>query len=259
MPRPTLDSPLIHYPDLDGCPMPEGGFQFNSLTYAVMALRVHFWHRNDVYVAGNMFIYYEEGNGDSCIAPDVFVVFGAHTHTRSSYLIWEEAKGPDFVMEIASASTVERRPGVETRALCRSEGAGILAIRPFGSTSRAAASRFRVEDGVYVPLPASALVDGASGVYSSVLGLHVRMDGEMLRFHDPVIGQDLRTHEEEARAKQDAEARSVELEARLQTLQQSSHPRTGQTIETPAVEPLADSKSAAQAVSRELTKDTDRI
>ena len=45
--------------------MPEGGFQFNSLTYAVMALRVHFQHRQDVYVAGNMLIYDVEGDRQS--------------------------------------------------------------------------------------------------------------------------------------------------------------------------------------------------
>ena len=45
MPQPTLDPTLIDYPDSDGCPMPEGGLQFNSLTYAVMALRAHFQHR----------------------------------------------------------------------------------------------------------------------------------------------------------------------------------------------------------------------
>ena len=64
-----------------------------------LALRVHFQHRNDVYVAGNMFIYDEEGNPQSSVAPDVFVVFGAPAHTRDSYFLWLEPKGPDFVME----------------------------------------------------------------------------------------------------------------------------------------------------------------
>ena len=119
MPQPALSPTLIHYPDSDDCPMPEGGFQFNSLTYAVMALRTHFQTRNDVYVAGNMFIYDIEGNPHSSVAPDVFVVFGIPAHTRSVYLLWEEA-APDFVMEIASSSTVER-----DRVLKRERYAGL--------------------------------------------------------------------------------------------------------------------------------------
>lgn len=69
MPQPTLNPTRIDYPDSDDCPMPEGGFQFNSLTYAVMALRAYFQHRRDVYIAGNMFIYDQEGNNPLSSAP----------------------------------------------------------------------------------------------------------------------------------------------------------------------------------------------
>ena len=76
-----------------------------------------------------------------------------------------------------------------------------------------------LEHGAYVPLSAPALSSG-SGMHSPVLGLDIRMEGEMLRFHDPVTGHDLRTQQEEALARQEAEARLAELEARLQDLQQ---------------------------------------
>ena len=141
MPQPTLAPTRVDYPDSDGCPMAEGGFQFNSLTYAVMALRAHFEHREDVYVAGNMLIYDVEGDRQSSISPDVFVVFGVPTHTRSSYFLWEEAV-PDFVMEIASASTVAR-DRVSKRDRCRLRGERILAIRPLGHASGAALAGLR--------------------------------------------------------------------------------------------------------------------
>ena len=76
-----------------------------------------------------------------------------------------------------------------------------------------------LERGVYVPLSVPALSSG-SGMHSPVLGLDIRMEGEMLRFHDPVTGHDLRMQQEEALARQEAEARLAELEARLQDLQQ---------------------------------------
>ena len=107
MPQPALVPTLIDYPDSDGCPMPEGGFQFNSLTYAVMAPRVHFQHRQDVYVAGNMLIDDVEGDRQSSISPDVFVAFGVPGHTRSSYLLWEETVLAESI-SITKAGTVER-------------------------------------------------------------------------------------------------------------------------------------------------------
>ena len=39
------------------------------------------------------------------MAPDVFVVVGASSHERRSYLLWQEPKGPDWVLEITSRST----------------------------------------------------------------------------------------------------------------------------------------------------------
>ena len=98
-------STAIHYPNSDGLPMAESDFQRKPLTYAVEALNVYFQTRDDVYVTGNLFIYYEAGNPQAVVAPDVFVVIGASKHDRPSYLLWEEPKVPDFVMQITSRST----------------------------------------------------------------------------------------------------------------------------------------------------------
>ena len=56
-----------------------------------------------------MFIYHEQGNPEAVVAPDVFVVIGAPKRAeddrRLSYKLWEEPKGPDFVLEVASRRT----------------------------------------------------------------------------------------------------------------------------------------------------------
>ena len=101
----------IHYPSSDGQPVAESDFQLHPLLYAVTALRTHFQDRADVYVAGNMFIYYEEGNPEAVVAPDVFVVLGTTKRDRASYMLWEEPKGPDFVLEITSRSTRTKDQG----------------------------------------------------------------------------------------------------------------------------------------------------
>ena len=37
--------------------------------------------------------------------PDAFVVFGVENRQQMSYKVWEEGKGPDFVLEVASPNT----------------------------------------------------------------------------------------------------------------------------------------------------------
>ena len=51
----------VDYPSSDGRPMAESDHQRTPLTYAVDRLRHHFRARDDVYVSGNLLIYYEEG------------------------------------------------------------------------------------------------------------------------------------------------------------------------------------------------------
>ena len=85
-----------------------------------------------MYVGSNNFLYYERGNPRAVVSPDVYVVVGAAAHLRDSYLLWNEPKGPDFVLEVTLASTRranERRKrdvyaslGVSEYFLLRPEG-----------------------------------------------------------------------------------------------------------------------------------------
>ena len=52
------EDPNIHYPESDGEPLAESDYQFYPLTDTVRALGLHFSDRPDVYVAGNMLVYY---------------------------------------------------------------------------------------------------------------------------------------------------------------------------------------------------------
>ena len=55
-------------------------------------------------MAANLLIYYQEGDKQVRVAPDVFVVVGASSQERSSYLLWQEPKAPDWVLEITRAA-----------------------------------------------------------------------------------------------------------------------------------------------------------
>ena len=95
----------VEYPSGDGQPMAENDWQLMAIINSVSALQYHYRDRPDVYVSGDLFIYYEEGNPRARVAPDVFVAFGVPNHKRPIYKLWEEGVVPAFVMEVASRGT----------------------------------------------------------------------------------------------------------------------------------------------------------
>ena len=54
--------PSMEYPSSDGKPIAEGDFQLYPLLYAVDRLALYFRNDPDVYVSGNLLLYYEERN-----------------------------------------------------------------------------------------------------------------------------------------------------------------------------------------------------
>ena len=247
MASPVLSSTsTIEYPSADGQPMAESDFQRKPLTYGVEALDIYFQDRPDVYVSGNLFIYYEEGNPQASIAPDVFVILGAPKRDRSSYLLWSEPKAPDFVLEITSRRT--RREDQETKpaTYARLGVQECWQYDPMGDYLAPALQGFRLVAGHYEPLPATVSPEGTQMLHSRVLGLEVSLEEGRLRFVDPATGQRLLTHQEteqarraveeraaqetalrqaaeaqateEALRRQATEARIAELEARLQAM-----------------------------------------
>ena len=211
----------IEYPSSDGQPMGETPVHRDCIIDALGALREFFAERPDVYVGGNMFLYYEEGNPRASVIPDVFVVIGAVKDElreggwRETYKLWEEPKAPDFVLEVTSRST-RRQDQVRKRALYARLGVREYFLYDPGEEYLAPPLRgMRLGGSEYEPLAPVRLADGREGVWSEVLGLHLYRRGQALRLHDPVAGRDLLTHREEAAARRAAEARIAELEARL--------------------------------------------
>jgi Uma2 family endonuclease len=223
MPRSTLVTPDIVYPDSDGQPMAETDFQRDVMTYAIEALKIRFRQRDDVYVSGDLFIYYEEGNRAASVAPDVFVVFGVPNHPRRTYLAWQEGKVPDFVMEVTSDSTREDDQGRKRDLYARLGISEYWQYDPAGDVLESPLQGRVLSGGQYGEALALERAGDVRSIYSAVLGLNLRLDQGVLRFHDPATNEYLLTHLEENRARQEAETRLVELEARLQALQEPPH------------------------------------
>ncbi|MCE2476153.1 MAG: Uma2 family endonuclease [Alphaproteobacteria bacterium] len=187
----------VDYPCSDGKPLAESDFQLKPLVYAITALQTHFLDRAQVYVAGDMFVYFKEGDPGAVVAPDVFVVLGAPKHMRSSYKLWEEPKAPDFVLEVTSRSTRAEDEGRKREVYASLGVAEYWLFDPTGDWLAPRLQGFRLRAGGCRALQGVALAGGGLGVHSEALGLDVRHDEDgRLRFHDPASGEDLPAHEE---------------------------------------------------------------
>jgi Uma2 family endonuclease len=216
----------MYYPDTDGLPVAESDFQLGPLMYAIEALRAYFQGRDDVYVAGDLFLYYEEGNPRSVVAPDVCVVLGAPNHPRSSYMLWRKPKAPDFVLEITSQSTRAQDQGTKHELYALLGVQEYFQYDPTRDYLEPPLQGLRLVGQVYQPIPATTLSEGTLVLHSAVLGLELRLEEDTLRLYDPTTGQKLLSYQEAEQARQEAEeraraaeARVTELEARLRALQ----------------------------------------
>ena len=209
MTRPAPAAP-IEYPSSDGQPMAENDAQRNAIMYGIGALSRHFRDRRDVYVSGDLLIYYEEGNPRVSIAPDVFVVFGVEDRERPNYKLWEERHAPAFVLEVASPSTWRDDLGRKRSVYAQLGVSEYWQYDPAGEHLPARLQGERLTRSGYVRQPVVTGLDGTLTLRSETLGLELRAaPGREMRFRDPATGDDLRSHAEEA------EGRLAEAAARL--------------------------------------------
>ena len=114
----------VDYPDGDGEPMADNTLQWDTIAYLVTAIRRWYADRADVFVAGDLLWYFEEGNPRARLAPDCMVAIGRPKGYRGSYRQWAEGGiCPQVVFEVLSPKNtfVEMRRTYETysRLGCR--------------------------------------------------------------------------------------------------------------------------------------------
>jgi Uma2 family endonuclease len=210
----------VDYPDTDGLPMAESDFQRKPLTYAVEALDIYFQDRPNVYVSGNLFLYYREGDPRAVVAPDVFVVFGAEKRDRPSYKLWEEPKAPDFVLEITSKNTQSEDQESKPQTYAQLGVREYVQYDPTGDYLKPPLQGLRLVAGTYEPLPVTERPEGRLVLYSAVLELELHLGDGQLHFYAAETGQKLLTHREAEQARLQAEQARLQAEqARLQAEQ----------------------------------------
>ena len=150
--------------------------------------------------------------------PDLLVAFGVDPvayKASNAYVISEQGKPPDLVLEIAS-----RRTGrVDTREKREDYDAlGIGEYWRFDETGEHHGARLagdRLVEGEYTAIAIEELPDGSLQGYSAALGLNIRWEQGELVFYDPATGRPIATLADEREARAAAEARVRELEEQL--------------------------------------------
>ena len=212
---------------------PEDMTSFDHLTINGGAhhLTHHLGNLETTIIAGERYITRAPGApAAERMAPDLLIAFNADPlayRESNGYIISEQSKPPDFVMEIASRSTgrhdlVDKRPGYAAL--------GIPEYWRFDETGEFHGVRLagdRLVGGSYTPIPIETVGDGVLQGYSAVLNLSIRWDHGQLGWHDPATGQhilrytDLLNLAEAGRQRADSERDArLQAEARVRELEE---------------------------------------
>lgn len=205
---PGFTTPIV-YPTSDGKPMAETDDHRQAMVDLIARLTAHFAGRHDVYVSGNLLVYYEEGNINRHLSPDCFVVFGVPNHNRSTFRTWDEEAVPSVVFEITSKTT-RREDTRLKRAIYQDvwEVDEYFLFDPLEDYLDPSLQGFRRVRGAFQPIrPAK---DGS--LTSRRLGLILSRDGERLRLRDSTSGETIQTAEERRAERAEAELARVQAE-----------------------------------------------
>ena len=156
------------------------------------------------------------------LLPDFMVAFDVDPELydeQNGYVISDQGKPPDFVLEVASPSTAERDVGykrVEYAAM------GIPEYWRFDHTGEwhdAKLAGDRLVGTQYEPIPIVEVEPGVFEGRSEVLNLTLRWHDSALLWIDPATGQPIPGVEDERAARLEAETRAELAEARASALE----------------------------------------
>jgi Uma2 family endonuclease len=210
----------VLYPDGDGKPMAETGIHVLVMMALIGTLREYYRHRSDVYVIGNMFLYYEEGRPEARRTPDVMVVKGVDaTYERRSFKTWEERAMPSVIIEITSKETADEDEGPKRELYERLGVREYFLFDPLHEYLERPLIGYRLIGDEYEPLPPAE--DG--GLLSAELGLRLVPEEEslaLIRFRTgerlPLLPEAYQMLEEVRQYAREAEERARRIERELE-------------------------------------------
>jgi Uma2 family endonuclease len=245
-------TPPIEYPSGDGKPMAETWLHVRAIMWLHQALEDFFQDRPDVFIASDLFWYWQEGNPSLKVAPDVMVVPGVGIRPRRSFFSWDENAIPAVVFEMASESTW--REDVDEK-YDRYEQLGVreyFLFDPEGLYLVPRLQGYRLRGNTYRRLRQTEL--------TSELGFGLRAEDTMLRLIDLKKGQPIPTRTEAAEAaERAAEAARRAAETARQAAESAQQAATAARREAEAEKTRADALQAEVERLRAQIRTTDEV
>jgi Uma2 family endonuclease len=177
---------VVVYPAEDGKPMAETGIHVLVMMTLIATLRLWFRRRGDVYVIGNIFLYYEEGNPKARRTPDVMVIKGVDAgHERNSFMTWQEKAAPSVIFEITSRKTKAEDQGPKPELYRRLGVKEYFLFDPLHDYLPQQLMGYRLVNGAY-----QSLTPGPDGALESAeLNMRLVPEGTQLALFDLASGE----------------------------------------------------------------------
>ncbi len=196
-------------------------YRYVHLTGNPHFLVQHFGEPETTIVGAEWYVVAERGSRPRRV-PDLLIAFDVDPQLydeQNGYVISDQGKAPDFILEVASPSTA-RVDTVDKR-----EDYAAFGVREywrFDHTGESHGTRLagdRLVGERYEPIAVAEFEPDVLQGESEALGLWLRWDHGQLDWIDPATGRHIPTFDEERAGRLAAEARVRELEAELRRLE----------------------------------------
>lgn len=194
----------VYYPEEREDDMGETSIHINLLADLLNILKFYFKERKDVFLSGNMNLYYKEGNSRRWFAPDLLIAFGVPNIDRASYLLWREGVFPQVVFEIASKRTWQNDVDEKLRLYEELGAEEYYVLDPKFEFLSAPLLAYRRKGENLVKIEVAD-----ESVLSPRLGLEILREGNTFRLFNPNTNEFLRTLSE---AENELEKLKAEIE-----------------------------------------------
>jgi Uma2 family endonuclease len=241
--RPKRDE--VEYPESDGKPMAETDVHRDLMAQLIDALKWRYRDDPQIYISGNLLLYYVEGDPTKSKAPDVFVVKGVEKRLRRIYKLWEEGVAPSAVIELTSKSTRREDQKGKFELYANWGVREYFLFDPLNEYLRPPLQGFRLRRGHYEVIKADEL----GRLESKELGVWLERDGTRLRLWDVTTGEEALDGAERAQA---AVRRAVIAESRAQF--EAAARQAEAAARRAEAERAAEAESRAAAAEAELAK-----
>ncbi len=174
-----------------------------------------YYDGQQVYVTGDLLLYYQQGDPKKFVVPDAFIVKGKPQVQKRTYKLWVERIVPQLVIETTSKKTKKKDLHVKPAIYAQIGVHEYFLFDPTCDYLDPPLQGHRLVDGSYQAIP----IEPTGCLYSEELDLELRFENSLLNFYKRGTNDRLRTQAElrqrESEARQrESEARQRESEAR---------------------------------------------